>query len=355
LQLLALAVVGSYPPLVNYLPQRTSLLSDAGPPPKNPKLQYCLEQFVSDKLLAADETIQVVLYKGMDIDISILPDNLQSQARGSFDDGLTAIGTLRKAFNAEDDVFLAASAYRPQLRLVRGIEKNLRDLTVELKVINQDLNRLSNNEGTKSLEEGLKEKRIGILTKLSEIETSFPKGWDETYSNFSRLVNVENKARLTYRRQADNSYGGIKDIVNIINGYEELLQLKPEIDNLRHQIDVSSPEFVAAEIKLVVSKIGRISGVSKIKSLLKKSRKALKKKKVIKEKVLNYYNQAILEYNLQLAWMLKAKETVSPGFEVYLNAISDTLGARLQETLPRHTALYITSCTSGHRDISLNF
>jgi len=38
LQLLALAVVGLYPPLVNYLPQRTSLLSDSAPPPKKPKI-----------------------------------------------------------------------------------------------------------------------------------------------------------------------------------------------------------------------------------------------------------------------------------------------------------------------------
>jgi hypothetical protein len=76
---------------------------------------------------------------------------------------------------------------------------------------------------------------------------------------------------------------------------------------------------------------------------------------VDKEKVLGYYTQAILEFDMQLAWMLEAKESVLPSFIIYLDGISDTLGARLQETLPRSTALYITSCTSGHRDISLNF
>ena len=38
LQLIALGVVGYYPQLVNYLPNRMSLLSDSSPPPRNPKL-----------------------------------------------------------------------------------------------------------------------------------------------------------------------------------------------------------------------------------------------------------------------------------------------------------------------------
>ena len=46
LQLLALGVVGFYPSLVNYLPNRVSFLSETSPPPKNPKLQYCIEKYV---------------------------------------------------------------------------------------------------------------------------------------------------------------------------------------------------------------------------------------------------------------------------------------------------------------------
>ena len=46
LQLIALAVVGSYPYLVNYLPNRLSFTSETSPPPKNPKLQLCIENFM---------------------------------------------------------------------------------------------------------------------------------------------------------------------------------------------------------------------------------------------------------------------------------------------------------------------
>ena len=50
LQLMALTIVGAYPPLVNYLPNRVSLTSETAPPPRNPRLQYCLTQFVNETL-----------------------------------------------------------------------------------------------------------------------------------------------------------------------------------------------------------------------------------------------------------------------------------------------------------------
>jgi len=46
LQLIGLAIAGMYPVLVNYLPNRTHLLSDTAPPPINPKLQACLNDYV---------------------------------------------------------------------------------------------------------------------------------------------------------------------------------------------------------------------------------------------------------------------------------------------------------------------
>ncbi len=45
LQLIGLGIVGFYPSLVNYLPARTYLTSNVAPPPMNPKLQYCLQEY----------------------------------------------------------------------------------------------------------------------------------------------------------------------------------------------------------------------------------------------------------------------------------------------------------------------
>ena len=46
LQLFGLAIAGTFPSLVNYLPNRVYLSSETAPPPMNPKLQHCLEEYV---------------------------------------------------------------------------------------------------------------------------------------------------------------------------------------------------------------------------------------------------------------------------------------------------------------------
>jgi len=52
LQLAALVIVANYPPLVNYLPNRVSMLSETAPPPRNPRLQYCVEEYIHGKLVS---------------------------------------------------------------------------------------------------------------------------------------------------------------------------------------------------------------------------------------------------------------------------------------------------------------
>ena len=45
LQLIGLGIVGYFPTLVNYLPYRTYLTSEVSPPPKNPRLQECIQEY----------------------------------------------------------------------------------------------------------------------------------------------------------------------------------------------------------------------------------------------------------------------------------------------------------------------
>ena len=51
-------MVGFYPSLVNYLPNRMSFLSETSPPPKNPKLQYCIEKYVAQNVLTEKNDVK---------------------------------------------------------------------------------------------------------------------------------------------------------------------------------------------------------------------------------------------------------------------------------------------------------
>ena len=47
--------------------------------------------------------------------------------------------------------------------------------------------------------------------------------------------------------------------------------------------------------------------------------------------------------------------SLKPGLQAYLGGIAPTLGARQQQRLSEDQALFLASCTAGHRDLSLNF
>ena len=70
-----------FPALVNYLPNRVSYLSETAPPPKNPKIQYCLEKFVFRELQGDKNITSIALKNALEIDFSVLPQNLEKNAQ----------------------------------------------------------------------------------------------------------------------------------------------------------------------------------------------------------------------------------------------------------------------------------
>ena len=64
--------------------------------------------------------------------------------------------------------------------------------------------------------------------------------------------------------------------------------------------------------------------------------------------------KALELYDEQKDWREKAG-SVLPQMETYEAAIRDTIGLRVQDRMPRQTALFVAGCSAGHRDISLNF
>ena len=86
MQLLALVVVAYNPRLVNYLPTRLSLTSETAPPPLNPKLQHCVEQFVFNQYSVREEEIRAAIERARKLDLSSLPKKLADGIEESFDD-----------------------------------------------------------------------------------------------------------------------------------------------------------------------------------------------------------------------------------------------------------------------------
>ena len=202
LQLLALGVVGFYPSLVNYLPNRVSFLSETSPPPKNPKLQYCIEKYVGENVLTDENNVKKAVFRLREVDLITLPKSYQSLVIKSIDDVNKGLGHLNQAFKIEEEINKKAVDYEPQLLFVRNIEKDIRILEKESKEIKTLISRLSNNqEDEKKL---LQNDLIAKKTIIDNYKSQIPSDWPNKYKDFQSLIKKEKIERSKYRRLMDH-------------------------------------------------------------------------------------------------------------------------------------------------------
>ena len=65
--------------------------------------------------------------------------------------------------------------------------------------------------------------------------------------------------------------------------------------------------------------------------------------------------EAFTDYEDGLIWRKRAAKELLGPLKAYEASISDTIGLRAQNRLPRKQALYVAKCSSGHLDIGLSF
>ena len=138
LQILALFIVGYYPALVNYLPNRTSFLSENSPPPKNPRLQYCIEQYSADILFSGNNFVQNAVQELEAVDTSMLPIKVRSTLANAVEDAGSAIDSLENAVEQEIIIKNEAVEYRPILSKVRRIESRVNLKKKEIKKLKRE-------------------------------------------------------------------------------------------------------------------------------------------------------------------------------------------------------------------------
>ncbi|WP_424943659.1 TRAP transporter large permease subunit [Aliiroseovarius crassostreae] len=353
LQISALAIVGAYPPLVNYLPNRVSFLSEASPPPRNPKLQLCLEDYVGQQLRESSATADAVkLARGLDL--SPLPKDLAKDLTAGFDQADEAIAKLTEAFEAEATVQAAAPGYRPMHDQVRGIEKQIRNLEAEAKKLSTRISRMR-DESQAAKRAGLQAHLDEITAEVEALRATIPAEWADQQATFLKLTQAENKARSQYRRAADAAYEGPLEVLAVLDANDAYANLQTDLLSLRQTIETTPEKEAEGIVNEFAKRVGKIEGAGDVKKALGKARKALKAKTPDREKALAEYDKAVEAYEAQLAWRTEADAKLRPGIEAYLAGIRGTLGVRVQPRFNREQALSMASCAAYHRDISLNF
>lgn len=355
LQLLGLFIVGYHPPLVNYLPNRVYLTSETAPPPRNPKLQRCIESFLFDTYDVKAVDLKTSISSAAALDISMLPKKHKNALKEGF-------AAANKTFEMVANVRSAERARQAYIPGYRPLHEEIRDIRVELGTFDRELRELEKSRRNLAREgESARSELDHVLAEMVELENkkkqslaNTPVGWDQARERYVTLEKAEDKARRSYRNTMDDAYEALSNVQKLIASADQLASLEKDIRDLEAVIANIPGAEAIEKIKAVANKVGAVSGASSIKSKLSKARRAIKRKDD-RVKAANELAKALKIYTEEVTWRQKAKINLLSDLQQYDADIYDTIGLRMQERLTSEQAKEVAGCLSNHRDISLSF
>lgn len=352
LQLMALVIVGLNPSLVNYLPNRSSLTSDTAPPPLNPALQYCMERYVHEQFQANGDELRQSIKTIQGVDLSYLPKKLRKELEEAFEEANGTFGKMDDIVSTEAKVKAEADGFRPIHSLVRGIERDIRVLDVDIKQSQQNLQRARGNETVIATEEANIARLQGEVDELKKL---IPAEWDDAQKTYGELTKAERTARAQYRRSVDNAAKPVQEAIAEFEGTQAFIDAKASMDKLVADLSGADNDAAVELIKAQETALKAIEGTGDVRKLLAKGRRAMKGKKADREKGDAFIAEATETFDAEVVWRGKAASELLPALKTYEASIGNTIALRQQKRLPREQALYVAACSADHRDIGLNF
>jgi tripartite ATP-independent transporter DctM subunit len=355
LQLLALVIVGFYPQLVNYLPNRSSLTSETAPPPRNPRLNYCVDRYIADQFVTNGAAINAAIAEARQLNLDYLPPRLKTGIEKSFDAAETAPGLMADAWKADERINEEVGAYKPVQTEVRFIESEIADLDEEIRDLKTDISRMRSDDladAKKKLEDrvaALEEERKALVAEI-------PADWKETYAAFKKLLKDESLLRSKFNRAAGEAYKPIAETIAILKSNDAYMALQPELTQIQSDLAANAdPEALLAAVEELSSRVGEIDGASDVSSGLSKVRRNLRERTRDIEKAAAEMVEVMADYEAQIDWRTQAGTNLLPTLEKYEQTIRSTMGLREQRKLNKEQAVYVAGCQSGHRDVSHYF
>jgi TRAP-type mannitol/chloroaromatic compound transport system permease large subunit len=356
LQLGGLAIVGFFPSLVNYLPNRIYLTSDTAPPPSNPRLQYCIEEFLFEQYDARAGGLRAVIATAKALPFGYLPDRRRRVLTESLAAAEATFALVAKVREAEQAVAQSAPVFQPLHRTVRQLQVGIHGLDGELEELKTQLRRLARDGAVGPDDRAERERHIaGLEAEKRSLEARIPSNWDGAHKRYRAIATAERRARLAYRRNVDDAYAPIVELRQLIAQAENLAALQGRLMALKSAVaNRPAPDAVTA-LREAERALGGVSGTGHIKSRFSRVRRALGRRNPNRDKMAKDLAEGVKRYRAEVSWRRRAHAELAAGLEAYDAAISDTIGLRSQDRLTGDQADVIAACQSIHRDVSLNF
>ena len=349
LQLIALAIVGTFPPLVNYLPNRFYLSSFNAPPPMNPRLQDCVESYLAEELVEKKDAIMLSIQSLDQIDLSLLPENIGSKIGESKEIALDIFLSFEDVNASQAVVDKATESYSSIHADVRVIQREIRKIEKKIKRLNRERQIADDADALKHLEDEI----MSAELQIKKLTDSIPSDWQSISDKYQEKLKTLTKAERKYRRAMDDSYEGISDAIKTISSGESFELFRSEYEKLMISFEGLENEAKQDAIKAISKKLGSVPGGSGVKSLLGKARKQFKKENF--DEASNLMAEVSIMIHSEIDWRKEAVTQIIPILNNFQEETASNIGLRGQERLPDFLVPRISRCKSSHQDISLSF
>jgi tripartite ATP-independent transporter DctM subunit len=356
LQLVALAIVGLNPPLVNYLPQRISLLAETAPPPRNPLLQACVDEYLLREYESRGEEIRAAIDRARETDLSGLPAGLRSDLKDAFEEAGAVFGHIDEIEAAQARVDAATPDYRPVHAEVRALQRDIRKIDEEIEHVRDRIDDIRFMEDPEpGLEEQLRARIEGLEAEREALRGRIPENWDTLHDEYAALLREETNARRAFRRSSSEGYEPVVEVI-------ARLELNDRLTAAGEALDAAIATLESEGAAAAEEPIDDLSGAFRdaeagdaVMDALRDARRPYRDDEPDPAAIRGALAEAEAALEDELAWRREAAEEVLPGLRAYEDAVRDTIGLWAQERLPREAALEVAACQAEHRDISLHF
>ena len=351
LQVIGLAIVGFNPSLVNYLPTKTFLSGETAPPPKNPRLQMCLENYLFNfyDTNEAEFNRQLALLDGLDY--SSMPKSRQKRLDTSFQTAGSIFELKNEIKSAKGEMAAASVDYKPIHTKVRKIERMIRQNEKQIKALKREIRAIDDPAKKASI----KKEIMAFETEITEWQSLIPKTWKKTNSDFKLITTRLNRARTQFKRNSDQAYSEVRMIIDAVNTEPRLSEINEKILTIQTKINKNATATVLPNLKSAYNELSKVSGVGEATKSLSKARRAIDGKKRNPKKALSFIDESLVAIKTEIEWRKKIKVGPYDKLVAFDSYTKNNLGLREQTRLTQEQVDIITPCLARHRDISLHF
>ena len=353
LQLIGLAIVGFYPTLVNYLPARTYLTSKVAPPPINPKLQHCLQEYKFDIYKNDEQKIVAAINNFQQLTPSNLPNDKLDIFEEHFDNALGTFALVEKLKKTEEEYNLFAEGYKDLHFKVRKKEKKIRKLDKKIEKLESEIRNLNEEEAADKNKLELKIENYKL--EIIELTEGIPEAWIARNNEFKIIQKSKNTKTKRYRKNVDEAYDNLDQIAMFIQDHEKLDALSPQINELKYTLNNNDYEKSISIIDILFERLGEISGTEELANKLDDLFSILDSDDVNKGELTIASSDMFNLFNIENSWRKDANKNLLPELMKYNLVIKNNIGLRRQSKLTKEQAKIVARCNSVHRDVSLNF